>query len=83
MGAHQLQRMEGADELSAITGMDRERCVAYLNAFGSLEAASNAFFDGRVPSQLGEDVRDWAFSLSFLFSSRSRKRRGRGGCARV
>jgi hypothetical protein len=46
--------MEGADELSAITGLERERCVAYLNAFGSLEAASNAFFDGRVPAALGE-----------------------------
>lgn len=46
--------MEGADELSAITGLDKERSIAYLNAFGSLEAASNAFFDGRVPAALGE-----------------------------
>ncbi len=42
-----------ADDLAAITGLETAQCHAYLAAFGSLEAASNAFFDGRVPAALG------------------------------
>lgn len=39
----------------AITGASEDVAQHYLTAYGSLESASNAFFDGRVPAALQND----------------------------
>lgn len=46
---------EEAQQLSSICGFDIATATAYLEAYGSLESASNAFFDGRVPASLQQE----------------------------
>lgn len=53
---------DAVEQLCAITQLDPGEAFRYLAAFGTLEAASNAFFDGRALPEAVPDARTTASS---------------------
>jgi hypothetical protein len=48
-----------ADELAAITGLPLETATLYLQSYGTLERASNAFFDGQPAQPVHGERYSW------------------------